>query len=153
MISENKTTKEVTVTRAQDIFISWTKDVLIYILVLNLFVEYNYKIVIDSFTISIFTAIVLKILLEIILKFEHLVGDWFKARSGKIWNILRIISMWVILFLSKFLILEVIDLIFGEHVELGKFLDVIVLVITLMVARELFDRIYLALGEPEPDPA
>jgi hypothetical protein len=107
--------------------------------------------VIDSFTISIFTAIVLKILLEIVFKFEHLVGDFFKARPGKVSNFLRIISMWLILFLSKFLILEVIDIIFGEHVELGKFLDVIILVITLMVARELFDRIYLSLGEREPE--
>ena len=153
MASENKTTKVVNITRGQRIFISWTKDVLIYLLVLNLFVEYNSKIVIDSFTISIFTAIVLKILLEIILKFEHLVGSWFKARSGKIWKILQFISMWLILFLSKFLILEVIDFIFGEHVELGKFLDVIILVISLMIARELFLRIYLALGKQEPDSA
>ena len=150
MTSESKTSREMTITKQQDIFISWSKDILIYILVLNLFVEYNSKIVIDSFTISIFTAIVLKILLDIILKFEHVVGDFYKARPGKISNFLRIISTWVILFLSKFLILEVIDLIFGEHVELGKFLDVIVLVISLMVAREVFQRIYLALGEREP---
>jgi hypothetical protein len=142
--------KEMTITRRQEIYISWAKDVLIYILVLNLFVEYAANIVIDSFTISIFTAIVLKILLEIVFKFEHLVGDFFKARPGKVSNFLRIISTWLILFLSKFLILEVIDLIFGEHVELGKFLDVIILVISLMVARELFDRIYRALGEREP---
>ena len=150
MTTDSKSTKEVTITRGQEIFQSWTKDVLIYVLVLNLFVEYNSKIVIDSFTISIFTAIVLKILLEIILRFEHIVGDFFKARPGKLSNFIRIISTWVILFLSKFLILEVIDLIFGDHVELGKFLDVIVLVISLMVAREIFQRIYLSLGESEP---
>jgi len=147
----NQNTRDVTITRRQGIYISWAKDVLIYIVVLNLFVEYAANIVIDSFTISIFTAIVLKILLEIVFKFEHLVGDFFKARPGKVSNFLRIISMWLILFLSKFLILEVIDIIFGEHVELGKFLDVIILVITLMVARELFDRIYLSLGEREPE--
>ena len=150
MTTDSKSTKEVTITRGQEIFQSWTKDVLIYVLVLNLFVEYNSKIVIDSFTISIFTAIVLKILLDIILRFEHIVGDFFKARPGKLSNFIRIISTWVILFLSKFLILEVIDLIFGDHVELGKFLDVIVLVISLMVAREIFQRIYLSLGESEP---
>ena len=150
MVSDNQNKRQVTITRRQEIYISWAKDVLIYILVLNLFVEYADNIVIDSFTISIFTAIVLKILLEIILRFEHLVGDFFKARPGKVSNFLRIISMWLILFLSKFLILEVIDFIFGEHVELGKFLDVIVLVISLMVAREIFDRIYRALGEREP---
>ncbi|MFC2054784.1 hypothetical protein ACFLV7_10915 [Chloroflexota bacterium] len=150
MTTDSKSIKDVTITSGQEIFLSWTKDVLIYILVLNLFVEYNSKIVIDSFTISIFTAIVLKILLDIILRFEHIVGDFFKARPGKLSNFLRIISTWVILFLSKFLILEVIDLIFGDHVELGKLLDVIVLVISLMVAREVFQRIYLALGERAP---
>ena len=150
MTSDRKSTREVTITRRQGIFISWTKDVLIYIIVLNLFVEYNAKIVIDSFTISIFTAILLKILLEIILKFEHIVADFFKSRPGKLSSFLRIISTWLILFLSKFLILEVVDLVFGEHVELGKFLDVIVLVIALMVAREVFQRISISLGEREP---
>jgi hypothetical protein len=47
------------------------------------------------------------------------------------------------------LILEVVDIVFGERVELGKFLDVIVLVIALTVSREVFQRIYLAFGEPE----
>ena len=145
MTSDINTTKQVTITRGQGIFISWTTDILIYITVLNLFVQYNSKIVIDSFTISILTAILLKILLEIILRFEHMVADFFKLS-----NLLRIIATWLILFLSKFLILEVVDLVFGEHVELGKFIDVIVLVIALMVAREVFQRIYISLGEREP---
>ena len=144
MTSENQPLTAVTITKAQGAFVSWTKDILIYILVLNLFVEYNAKIVIDSFTISIFTAILLKILLEIILKLEHKVAAALEA-----YKVLRIFFIWLILFGSKFLILEVIDIVFGEHVELGKFLDVIVLVIALMVAREIFQRIYLVLGERE----
>ena len=149
MASDQKTTQKVTVTRRQSIFFSWTTDALIYIIVLNLFVEYNAKIVIDSFTISIFTAILLKILLEIILKFEHLVADFFKSRPGKLSSFLRFLTTWGILFLSKFLILEVVDIVFGEHVELGKFLDVIVLVVALMVARAVFQWIYMSLGEHE----
>ena len=131
-------------TRQQMIFTSWAKDVLIYIIVLNLFVEYNPKIIIDSFTISIFTAILLKILLEIVLNIEHKVADFFKS-----YKVLRIFLVWLILFGSKFLILEVVDMVFGNHVELGKFLDVILLVIILMVAREVFQRIYLSLGRNE----
>ena len=107
--------------------------------------EYNPKMVIDSFTISIFTAILLKILLEIILKLEHRVATFFEGRK-----VLQIFFVWLILFGSKFVILEVVDLVFGEHVELGKFLDVILLVIALMVAREIFQRIYQALGDREP---
>ena len=145
MTSDSRATTHVTITRAQEVFISWTKDVLIYTIVLNLFVEYNSKIIIDSFTISIFTAILLKILLEIILKLEHKVSEVFKG-----YKVIRILLVWLILFGSKFLILEIVDLIFGEHVELGKFLDVIVLVIALMVAREVYQRIYLSLGVSEP---
>jgi hypothetical protein len=151
MTSDINTIKQVTITRGQEIFISWTTDILIYITVLNLFVQYNSKIVIDSFTISILTAILLKILLEIILGFEHMVADFFKSRPGKFSNFMRIIATWLILFLSKFLILEVVDIVFGEHVELGKFLDVIVLVIALMVARAVFQQIYVSLGERVPE--
>ena len=103
--------------------------------------KYNSKITIDSFTISIFTTVVLKILLEVILKFEHKVSNVFKS-----YKVLRIFLVWLVLFGSKFLILEVVDIVFGDHVELGKFLDVILLVIVLMVAREVFQRIYVSLG-------
>lgn len=144
MTLDSNEIRKVTISKKQQIFVSWTKDVLIYIIVLNLFVEYNAKIVIDSFTISILTAILLKTLLEIILKLEHKVVEIFEGHK-----FLKVLFAWLILFGSKFLILEVVDLIFGEHVELGKFLDVIVLVITLMVAREVFQRIYLSLGERE----
>lgn len=140
-------------TRRQMIFYSWTKDVLIYVIVLNLFVEYVDKIVIDSFTISILTAILLKGMLDVILGLEHRVAHFFEARPGKLSKFLKLMSTWFILFLSKFLILEVVDLIFGEHVELGGFVQVLSLVIALMVARAAVQRIYLALGSSETEPA
>jgi hypothetical protein len=140
-------------TRRQLAFFSWTRDVLIYVVVLNLFVEYVDKIVIDSFTISILTAILLKALLDLILGLEHRLADFFEARPGTLSKFLRIVSTWLILFLSKFLILEAVDLVFGDHVELGKFWHVLILVITLMVAREVVQRVYVALGSSETAPA
>ena len=41
-------------------------DVLVFIVVLNLFVEYLPKVITESFTISIFTAVVLKLLIDAI---------------------------------------------------------------------------------------
>lgn len=134
--------REVNVTSAQDRFRSWAVDVLIYTTVLNLFVEYNSAIIIDSFTISIFTAAVLKVLLDVLTAVEHRIGHFF-GRYNK-W--LGYLSMWLVLFLSKFLILEVIDVIFGEHVELGHFVDVVFLILAMMVTRELATRIYVRLG-------
>jgi hypothetical protein len=136
-------------TRRQLIFYSWTRDVLVYVVVLNLFVEYVPKVVIDSFTVSILTAVLLKALLELILGFEHRVAHFFEARSGNLAKFLRIISTWLILFVSKFLILEVEDLVFGDHVELGTFVHILALVVALLIAREVVRRISMALGSSE----
>ena len=138
-----------TVTSGQARFTSWASDVLVYTVVLNLFVEFSDAIVIDSFTISILTAAVLKVMLDILTSVEDRVHE-FVSRYSKV---LGYLSMWVVLFLSKFVILEVIDIVFGDHVDLGKFLDVVALIITMMVVRELTLRAYLALGEPGPEPA
>ncbi len=139
--------KYVTVTKAQERFTGWVRDVLVYTTVLNLFVEYVDAIVIDSFTISILTAAVLKVLLDVLTVVEHRVSHFF----GRIHKVLGFLSMWAVLFLSKFVILEVIDLVFGEHVELGKLLDVIVLVLSLMISRALVAKVYDSLGTQESD--
>ena len=142
--------KTVTVTPAQERFMSWASDVLVYTVVLNFFVEYADAIVIDSFTISLLTAIVMKVLLDLLTMAEHRVSHFF-ARFNKL---LGYASMWVVLFLSKFIILEVIDVIFGDHVELGKFLDVVALVLSLMIVRAVVAKAYESLGvKDEPQPA
>jgi len=150
MSSEQKPTVLSAPSRRQQIFFSWTKDVLIYVVVLNLFVEYVDGVVIDSFTISIITALLLKALLEIVLGLEHRVAHFFAAWPGNLSKFLRIMSAWLILFSSKFLILEAEDLVFGDHVELGTFVHVLSLVIALMITRLAVQRIYIALGERKP---
>jgi hypothetical protein len=145
MGSEKKPIALPHTTKRQMIFFSWTKDILIYVIVLNLFVEYSPVMIIDSFTVSIFTAIILKIILELILRLEHIVADVFKANK-----VLKVFFVWLILFGSKFLILELVNFVFGEHVELGKFWDVFLLALTLLLVRQAFLRIYLGLGKSEP---
>ena len=120
---------------AQYTFVSWLVDILVYIVVLNLFVEWVPTIIIDSFTISIFTAIVLRLLVVAITGFEHRVSGWFAQREGTVWKALRIAAIFAILFFSKFVVLEVIDIVFGDTVELGQFIEVAILVVTLILVR------------------
>ena len=150
MQTDNRSLTEMSVTRAQMLFSSWTKDVLIYTIVLNLFVEYIDTVVIDSFTISILTAILLKALLDLILGLEHRISHFFAQWTSPVAKVLQIGSAWLILFLSKFVILEVVDIVFGTHVELGGFVTVLTLVLVMMITREIVQRIYLALGRRQP---
>jgi hypothetical protein len=137
----------VATTRRQEVFLSWVSDVLVYIVVLNLFVEFNDAIVIDSFWISILTAVLLKALLTIVVGLEHRVGEFFDERGGSAAHVVGIVVKFVILFTSKFIILEVVNFVFGDHVELGHFVDVLVLIVTMMAARAILAKIYAGLGE------
>ena len=137
----------LTISKWQLVYAGWTLTLLAYIVVLNLWVEFNPAVVIDSFVISIATAAVLLVLLVIILGLEHRVKHWFAQREGTVYRVLGAASTLLILFLSKFVILEVIDIIFGEHVELGSFVDVLVLVLILIVSQKAMVAIWRTLGD------
>ena len=145
----NDSTDTITITKNQKRFASWIADVLVYIVVLNLFVEYVDAIIIDSFTISILTAVVLKALLDLIIGFEHRVNASFQGRGGTVNKVLGVVATLSILFLSKFVILEVIDILFRDRVELGGFLWIVALIIAMMATRAIVQVIYERLGRRE----
>ena len=151
MSEENKpittNSESITITRSQNLFADWMTAVLVYTVILNLFVEYSDAFVIDSFTISVLTAIVLKAFLEMILRLEHRVATFFKAREGTFFRVLGILITFSILFFSKFVILEAIDIIFGDHVEISGFIPLVALIITMLVAELLVHKIYERLGQ------
>jgi len=141
---------EMVTTSKQLHFASWTSDVLVYIVVLNLFVEFNDAIVIESFWISILTAVLLKALLDIVVGLEHHVEDFFERQGSTVMTVVGLAIRFLILFTSKFIILEVVNFVFGEEVELGHFVDVLVLILAMMLARAALGKIYESLGETEP---
>lgn len=116
-------------------------------MVLNLFVEYVPKVITESFTISIFTAVVLKLLIVGITGVERRVSGSFNKRNGKAWRIIGLVILFAILFISKFVVLEVIDLVFGDRVTLGGFIEVALLVVTMIVATRSMTWVYRRLGE------
>lgn len=139
--------ERLSITKWQLVYAGWTLTLLAYIVVLNLWVEFNPSVVIDSFIISIATSVVLLVMLVLILGLEHRVKHWFAQREGTVYRVLGTLSTLLILFLSKFVILEVVDFIFGEHVELGHFIDVLLLVLLLIVAQRAIVFGWDALGE------
>ena len=68
--------------------------------------------------------------------------------KGKLWRALGIIAVFSILFISKFVVLEIIGIIFGDRVYLGGFIEVALLVVTMILARRSVTWVYRRLGEP-----
>jgi hypothetical protein len=140
---------EITITRAQAQFISWVSDVLLDIVILNLFVEYVHTIVIDSFAISVLTALLMKLAIDAVKGLERRVAGYFRTKQGLVWRALGLIAVFSILFLSKFAILELVNIVFGDHVELGHFIEILSIILTMLVASALLQLIFRRLGRIE----
>jgi hypothetical protein len=136
----------ISITTAQAWLLSWVSDILISIAVLNLAIEYSNRIIIDSFTVSILTAALMKALLVIILRLESGVSGYFESRGGAAWKSLHLLSTFALLFLSKFVILEAVNFVFGDHVEITGYITIVLLVIAMMGASFLMRLVYATLG-------
>ena len=58
------------------------------------------------------------------------------------------ISVFSILFLSKFVILELVNIVFGDHVELGHFFEIVSIILTMLVGSALLRLVFRRLGRP-----
>jgi len=138
---------------AQARYLSWVSAVLVDIVVLNLFVEFVHTIVIDSFSISILTAVLLKLMVDAVKGLEQSVSAYFAAREGAVWKPVRFLAVWLILFLSKFVILEAVNVVFGDHVELGSFIEIVGIIVTMLAANAALVAVYQNLGERQTTPS
>lgn len=137
-------------TSAQLQYVDFMMDVLTYTVVLNLFDEYVDEIVINSFTVSLLTAVVMKGLLDVIQSLVDRLKYYFSQKEGTAARVGFWLAAWATLFFSKIVILEIVDLIFEEDVDLGGFLYVLILVVVMMVARRVSTAIFLRLGPARP---
>ncbi|MFQ1002638.1 hypothetical protein [Modestobacter sp. SSW1-42] len=110
-------------------------DLFVYVVVLNLFIEHLPSVLSETFTLSVLTAVVLKVVLEVVVAVEHRVERRLRHASDPAGRIAAAGLLWLVLVGSKFVVLEVVDVVFGPRVSLGGFVPVTSLVITLLVAR------------------
>ncbi|WP_273206223.1 hypothetical protein [uncultured Microbacterium sp.] len=110
-------------------------DVFVYVTVLNLAAQWVPQVITESFTTSLFTAIVLKLVLEAVLWLKKAVLTRLKTASTWPRRVISIVVLVLLLPGSKLVVLELIHLIFGGAVALGGFFLVTALIIVLMLAR------------------
>jgi hypothetical protein len=116
-------------------------DVLVYVVVLNLFVEYLPQVLTETFTLSLLTAVLLKGVLEVVVAAKNRVKARLRAASTLTGKVIAAVMLWVVLFGSKFLVLEAVDLVFGDSVSLGGFFSVTLLILALLLSRAAVQRL------------
>lgn len=135
----------------QRVFMRYFTAILIDLVVINLYAEHWHMVVLSSFSVSLAVAVLLQVLLTITLKIEHRVAVFFNSKEGGTARFLRFFSAWLILFVSKLIILAVIDFAFGDQIRfLGQWhgvISFIAVIVTMLVAEELIARLYRRLGD------
>jgi hypothetical protein len=134
----------------QRLFLLFFIGTLIDLVVLSLFAEYTEKVYVDTFTTALLAALVLQALLKITIVVEHRILARFKDKAGFAWKSLKYFTAWLILFGSKFVILEALSFFFGKDVHFNGVLHgllwVIVVAVTMVIVEELVVRFYRKLA-------
>ncbi len=134
----------------QRLFVRYFIAILIDLIVLNLFAEYWGRVHVEAFTVSLLAAVLLQVLLKVTLTIEHRVRAYFQAMGGVTGRVVRLLSAWAILFLSKFVMLGVINVAFGDDIRFEGALHgavaFIVMLVAMLAAEEAFMRLYRRLA-------
>ena len=149
-MSTSTETGHKTISPKQQLFLKYLTFTLVDLTVLNFFAEYWDKVTISAFHISLLVAIILQLLLKMTLKLEHKMGDFFSSHASLKMKITRIFSTWFILFASKFVMLGVLQFVFGDAIVFsGAYHGVvafIVLVVVILLVEYLVTRLYESLA-------
>ena len=116
-------------------------DVFVYVVVLNLAVEYLPAVISEGFTLSLLTAVLLKVALELVILLKGKILTRFRAATTRRARIVAAAALWVVAAGSKLVVLELVDLVFGDAVSLGGFVPVTLLVVALLVSRTAVRRL------------
>ena len=87
------------------------------------------------------TAGLLKITLELVILLKSEILARLRAAETRRAKLAAAVSLWVVAAGSKLLVLEMIDLVFGDVVSLGGFIPVTLLVVALLVSRAAVRRL------------
>ncbi|MFE4230097.1 hypothetical protein ACFRJ8_19665 [Arthrobacter sp. NPDC056886] len=110
-------------------------DVLVYLVVLGVFIQLFPDVISETFLLSLLTAILLKVVLEVVLWAKKKIVGRIRSADTRRVRIVSAITLLLVLPGSKFMVLGLVDLAFGDAVRLGGFFQVTALIIVLMLAR------------------
>lgn len=134
-------------------------DVFVYLVVLGLFIQLLPAVISETFILALLTAILLKLVLELVLRVKKLIIRRVRDAQTRTARAINAIALLLVLPGSKFLVLELVALVFGDAVYLGGFFQVTALIIALMLARGGVRRLFPpaadgseAAGDPSGQP-
>lgn len=130
----------------QVLFQEMVLGTLVYAVVLGFFEDYTEILNTWSYSITFSTAFVLQVLTYLTFLLKKRIYNWQRKNPESKSKGLMIFSVWLVMFLSKFVFLYTLDFIFGETVEISGFVGLLLIIITMFIVKEAIRKIYKVLG-------
>ena len=128
-------------------------DVFVYVVVLNLAIQFMPAVLSETFLLSLLTAVLLKVVLEVVLWAKTRIVRRMRTAPRTAGRVLSAVTLLLVMPASKFLVLELVALVFNEAVQLGGFFLVTALIIVLMLSRGGVRMLFRAQSIPTDPPA
>lgn len=127
----------------QELFIG----TLIYVAVLGLFNDYTSVVDAKSFSTVLLASAVLEILTYFTFLLKKQLVNWLKHHQGMVYRIMTFFCVWLIMFLSKFVFIGLINIIFGEYITIHGFFGILFVVLSVTIVHRLAYSVFIALGK------
>ena len=121
---------------------------LIYAVVLGFFDDYTSVLEARSFSYIFMAAIVLELLTCGAFAVKNAIVRKLRHRESRASVVLMALGVWFVMFVSKFVFIWAIDLIFGDEVNINGFFGIFIVALVVTVMHRLADWVFVRLGRP-----
>lgn len=119
---------------------------LIYVMVLGFLNDYTSIVYAKSFSTIFFASILLQVLTSITFIFKRYIVKYLKPKTGTLAKIGMFFSVWFIMFISKFVFIGALNVVFGDYITVYGFFGILLVVLLVTCIHKLADALFLMLG-------
>jgi hypothetical protein len=132
----------------QRVFSEMLSGILLYSVVLGFFNDYTHIIHTGTYSTTFAVSVVMQILTFLTFALKDRVLRWLNNNRGSPPRKVTVaFSVWLIMFLSKFVFLAAISAIFRGEVKVSNFVGLLLIIACMTVAQKLLDLAYEKLGD------
>ncbi|HQR07849.1 MAG TPA: hypothetical protein PLN21_13560 [Gemmatales bacterium] len=132
----------------QQVFTEIIVGTLIYVVVLGFFRDYTDIVTANSFSTIFLAAFVLEVLTYLTFLLKKRIIAWLKDKPGVLYRVLMFFCVWLVMFLSKFLFIGVLDLLFSDYIYVHGFFGILFVVLCVTILHKLANYTVQKLGTP-----
>jgi hypothetical protein len=134
-------------TTKQQVFTEMVVGTLIYVVVLGFFRDYTDIVTANTFSTIFLAALVLQVLTYLTFLLKKRIIAWLKDKPGLVYRLLMFFCVWLVMFLSKFVFIAVLDLLFSQYIYVHGFFGILFVVLSVTILHKLANYTFHRLGD------